>query len=163
MSSGVKTVFVTRQHLLTIAVLITNSSMGGRKLDSAVCLHASCVPTISSFFLAICVRYPCKSSLQRFECLHPVHALFCICSLLEILMLLAEAVLHSKAYSRIWSYRLFPRRMLQVSDHYPHTQRRLRRVYITPEGPPSRPLPAGFITAAHSVEPRSNLREVFSL
>ena len=78
-------------------------------------------------------------------------------------MLIAETVSHNKAYSRLWSYRLFPRRMLQVSDNFPNKERRLRRVYITPEGPPCRPLPAGFITAAHSVEPRSNLREVFSL
>ena len=78
-------------------------------------------------------------------------------------MLIAETVSHNKAYSRLWSYRLFPRRMLQVSDNFPNTERRLRRVYITPQGPPCLPLPDGIITQEHAAEPGSNEWEVCSV
>ena len=78
-SNAVGIVFVTRQHTLSIAVLITNTSMDARKLDSAVCLHASCVSTMFLTFVAIFVRNLSESSLPRFTCLRPVHALFCIC------------------------------------------------------------------------------------
>ena len=71
-------------------------------------------------------------------------------------MLIAETVSHNKAYSRLWSYRLFPRRMLQVSDNPPYTERRLRRVYITPPGPPCLPQPDGIITQEPSAEPCIN-------